>query len=266
MMTIKSQTAPLDLGYDDQGHGSPTLLFLTGWCSSRARWARVAELCAERHRTLNFDWRGHGDSDAAPGDFGVDELVEDALSLLDARGVDSFIPCSASHSGWVAIELRRRVPERVERIVHLDWMVAEPSVLYMNLLEQLQSSSNWAGARDALFEIWRGGVELGAVEDAIAVMTAQGQDMWMRSGRVIESSYRQHGSPLAALAALDTPPPALHVYGQPRSPEYLELQRAASTEHPWFSVDHLDVRSHFSMIEAPAAVAASIERFVTGRL
>jgi hypothetical protein len=55
------------------------------------------------------------------------------------------------------------------------------------------------------------------------------------------------------------------VYGQPHSPEYLELQRTASTEHPWFSVEQLDVRSHFSMTEAPAAVAAAIERFITRR-
>ena len=54
----------------------------------------------------------------------------------------------------------------------------------------------------------------------------------------------------------------LHLYGQPRGGEYLEWQRAAAVEHPWFSVEQLDAHSHFSMIEAPAAVAAAIERFV----
>jgi pimeloyl-ACP methyl ester carboxylesterase len=262
-MAIESQTPHLGLAYDDQGRGDPPLLFLTGWCSSRARWADVAALCSAQHRILNLDWRGHGDSDPAAGDFGVDDLVDDALRLLDARGVDSFVLCSASHAGWVAIELRRRVPERVTRIVHLDWMVAEPSAAYMRLLEQLQSSEDWPRARDVLFEIWRGGVDLPAIEDAIAVMAAQSGDMWIRSGRVIESSYRRHGTPLAALAALDSPPRVLHVYGQPHSPEYLEHQRQAAAEHRWFSVERLGVRSHFSMIEAPDAVAAAIERFVT---
>lgn len=262
-MAIEPQTRQLGLAYDDRGRGDPPLLFLTGWCSSRARWARVAALCRAQHRILALDWRGHGDSDPAPGDFGVDELVDDALKLLDARGVDSFVPCSASHAGWVAIELCRRAPARVDRIVHLDWMVAEPSAAYMSLLEQLQSTRDWPRARDTLFEIWRAGVELPAIDDAIAVMAAQSGDMWIRSGRVIESSYRRHGTPLAALAALDSPPRVLHVYGQPHSPEYLEHQRRAAAEHHWFSVERLDVRSHFSMIEAPDAVAATIERFVT---
>jgi pimeloyl-ACP methyl ester carboxylesterase len=261
-MAIESQTRHLGLGYDDQGSGDPPLLFLTGWCSSRARWAEVAELCSAQHRILNLDWRGHGDSDPAPGDFGVDELVDDALRLLDARGVDSFVPCSASHAGWVAIELCRRVPDRVRRVVHLDWMVAEPSAAYMSLLEQLQSSEDWPRARVALFEIWRADVDLPGIEDAIAVMAAQSGEMWMRSGRVIESSYRRHGTPLEALAELDSPPRVLHVYGQPHSAEYLEHQRRTAAEHPWFSVERLDVRSHFSMIEEPDAVAGSIERFV----
>jgi pimeloyl-ACP methyl ester carboxylesterase len=261
-MAIESQTPHLGLGYDDRGRGDPPLLFLTGWCSSRVRWGAVAARCRAQHRVLNLDWRGHGESDPAPGDFGVDELVDDALRLLDARGVDSFVPCSASHAGWVAIELYRRAPERVKRIVHLDWMVAEPSAAYMRLLEQLQSPEDWPRARDALFEIWRAGVELPAIDDAIAVMAAQSADMWMRSGRVIESSYRRHGAPLVALAALEAPPRVLHVYGQPPSPEYLEHQTRAAAEHSWFSVERLDVRSHFAMIEAPAAVAAAIERFV----
>jgi hypothetical protein len=93
-------------------------------------------------------------------------------------------------------------------------------------------------------------------------MAAQSGEMWMRSGRVIESSYRRHGTPLEALEALDSPPRVLHVYGQPHSAEYLEHQRRTAAGHPWFSVERLDVRSHFSMIEEADAVAGSIERFV----
>jgi pimeloyl-ACP methyl ester carboxylesterase len=263
-MATSSPTPRSGLAYDDLGHGEPPLVFLTGWCSSRARWHRVAALCSTRRRILNLDWRGHGDSQPADGDFGLDELVEDALSMLDACGVDSFVPCSASHAGWVAIELYRRVPERVKQMVHLDWMVGKPSAAYMGLLERLQSAEGWPEARDKLFEIWRADVDLPAIDEAIAVMGAQSGEMWMRSGRVIESSYRCHGAPLAALAALESPPSVRHVYGQPASEEYLEHQRRAAGEHDWFSVEHLDLRSHFSMIEAPEAVAASIERFVAG--
>jgi hypothetical protein len=141
-------------------------------------------------------------------------------------------------------------------------MLAAPSAPYMALLERLQTGDGWGAARAELFEIWRGGVALAAIEEAIGVMAAQGAEMWMRSGRVIASSYRRHGNPVAAHAALAEPAPVLHVYGQPRSDEYLSWQRAASAEHPWLTVSRLDaVHSHSSMLEAPDAVAGAIERF-----
>jgi pimeloyl-ACP methyl ester carboxylesterase len=264
-MSTTTRTTSLGVAYDDRGYGDPPLVLLTGWCSSRARWAEVATLCAEQRRVVNLDWRGHGDSEPARDEFGLEDLVEDALAVIDACGIDSFIPCSASHSGWAAIELRRRLGDRVRAIVHLDWMVAAPSAAYMELLGRLQTAAGWRDARAQLFDIWRGGVELPLIEEAIAVMEAQDAEMWIRSGRVIAESYEQHGTPLAALAALETPPDAvLHLYGQPRTAEYLEWQRAAAAEHSWFDVEQLDARSHFSMLEAPVAVAAAIERVASG--
>jgi hypothetical protein len=163
----------------------------------------------------------------------------------------------------VAIELRRRMPDRVPALVHLDWMVTEPPERYMAVLRGLQTRDGWPEARDTLFRIWRADVREPPIDEAIAVMNRHGEDMWMRSGRVIESSYVEHGSPLRTLAALDPPPPALHVYGQPPADEYLAAQRAFAAEHPWFGVKRLDgVRSHFAMLEAPEAVAAAIEAFV----
>ena len=97
--------------YDDRGSGEPALLFLTGWCSSRERWEKVAGIAGASRRVLSFDWRGHGGSDPSPGEFGLTEMVEDALAVVAASDVETFVPCAASHSGWVAIELRRRLGE-----------------------------------------------------------------------------------------------------------------------------------------------------------
>ena len=93
------------IAYDDAGEGDgPALVFTTGWCSSRERWSRVADVCARSRRVLNTEWRGHGSSDPAPADFGLEEMVADVLAIVDAAGVEQFIPCAASHSGFVAID------------------------------------------------------------------------------------------------------------------------------------------------------------------
>ena len=249
------------IGYEDRGSGEPALLFLTGWCSSLERWQRVAELAAARRRVVSFDWRGHGSSDTDPNDFGVAEQVEDALAVVEAAGLDTFVPCAASHSGWVAIELRRRLGDRVPALVHADWMLVEPSERYMEVIRQLDSDE-WATARDTLFAIWAAGVDTPEIRAPIAVMNEHGDAMWRRSGREIGASYAEHGSPLETFQRFGPPVPVLHVYGQPPDPAYLELQERFAAEHDWFSVVKVDATTHFAMIERPEEVADAIESFV----
>src|SRR5262249_34731739 len=186
------------LAYEDLGSGDCALMLFTGWCSSRQRWTEAAPLLARHHRVVSFEWRGHGESDPSPRDFGTDEMVADALAVADAAGISSFVPCAASHSGFVAIELRRRFPERIPALVHADWMVDEPPERYMQVIEQMTSPDGWRQGRDMLFDIWQAGVQLAPVDDAIQVMRAQDADMWMRSARAILSGYQRNGSPLVA--------------------------------------------------------------------
>lgn len=252
----------LRIEYDDVGAGGPTLLCLTGWCSSRERFAPFVPLAARHRRVLALDWRGHGGSDPARGDFGVEEMVEDALAVVEAADVDEVVPVSASHAGWVAIELRRRLGARVPKLVFMDWLVVEPSGPYMDTIRLLQSPERWPEARDTLYRIWRNGVDDPAIEGVLAAMARHGAGMWIRSGREIEASYARETSPLAALARLDEPPPVLHLYGQPTEDGYLQRQRDFAAAHSWFHVRRLGARTHFAMTETPAEAAAAVDDFL----
>lgn len=249
------------IDYVDHGSGEPALLFLTGWCSSRERWQRVTEACAMHRRVLAFDWRGHGASDPAPGDFGLEEQIADALAVVAASGVERFVPCAASHSGWVAIELRRRLGDRVPALVHADWMLAVPSDRYMDVIHQLDSDE-WPQARDTLFRIWAAGVDTPEIREVLDVMDRHGEDMWRRSGREIAAAYARAGSPLEAFETLDPPVRVLHAYGQPEDPAYLELQERFADGHDWFTVHKLDAVTHFAMIETATELSHLIEQFV----
>jgi pimeloyl-ACP methyl ester carboxylesterase len=261
-MTTATTTDGLRIAYDDSGGEGLPLVCLTGWCSSRHRYDRFHDLAAQHRRVLRLDWRGHGDSEPARGDFGVDEQAEDVLAVVDAAGVDEFVPVSASHSGWVAIELRRRLGDRVPRVVHMDWLLVEPSERYMDVIRMLQGE-RWPEARDILYGIWRGGVDDPDVEAVLAAMSEHGADMWMRSGRKIESAFTENGCPFDALQRLDPPVPVLHLYGQPTDDEYLARQEAFAAEHPWFQVRRLPARTHFAMTETPRECVAEIERFLS---
>lgn len=264
MPTARAPVDGITISYEDEGSGEPALLFTTGWCSSKERWDRVAHLCSARRRVLNSEWRGHGQSDPAPADFGLEEMIDDALAVAEAAGVERFVPCAASHSGFVAIELRRRFPQRVPMLVHADWYVAQPPPPYRRVLEQLTSAEDWPLARDTLFEIWRAGARKPEIDAALDVMRAHGADMWMRSGREITAGYAREGSPVDAWSGLDPPARVLHVYGQPPDPGFLAAQEKLAAEHSWFTVRKLPGVTHFAMIETPEQVAEAIEEFVAG--
>jgi len=48
------------------------------------------------------------------------------------------VPLAISHSGWVAIELRRRLGSRMPVVVLLDWLVLEPPAPFLDALAALQ--------------------------------------------------------------------------------------------------------------------------------
>lgn len=258
-----ASAAGVRIGYDDLGpaDGLP-LLMTTGWCSSRARWSATAELLARSRRVLNTEWRGHGESDPAPADFGLEELIEDVLAVADDAGVERFVPCAVSHSGFVAIELRRRFPERIPMLVHADWYVVPPPPPFHAILEQLTTDDAWPEARDTLFGIWKADSEVPEIQAAIDVMGRHGAHMWQRAGREISAGYAREESPTKAWAGLDPAIPVMHVYGQPTAPEFLASQEAFAAEHAWFSVRKLPGVTHFAMIETPAELARAIEDFV----
>jgi pimeloyl-ACP methyl ester carboxylesterase len=256
----------LTISYNDRGSVEPALLCLTGWCSSKARYDHLVPLLAEKRRTLAFDWRGHGDSQRDVGEFGQEEMVADALGVIEASGVEQVVPVAASHSGWVAIELRRRLgAERVPKIVHMDWMVIEPPERYMAGLHALQTPEGWTDAREMLFTIWQAGVEVPEIEAVIDVMREQDGEMWMRSAREITAAYERGGSPLLTYEQMESPPGGvLHLYGQPQDPAFYKAQEEFAARHPWFRVERVPAQTHFSMVETAKEASAAIEAFVAG--
>ncbi|HZF33780.1 MAG TPA: alpha/beta hydrolase [Candidatus Angelobacter sp.] len=251
------------ISYDDRGEGGPALLFLPGWCVSRKVFADLPRLGAARRRTLALDWRGHGESEAAPAPFGSNELVEDAIAVIAASGARSVVPVALSHAGWIAIELRRRLGDRIAKLVLIDWIVQEAPLPFLRVLEASQSPDRWSIARDLLFSIWLRGVDDDELKCFIpADMGAYGFEMWARAGREIEAAYRRWRSPLAALADLEARLPVLHLHARRDEAGYPADPLSFSARHPWYSVVELDARTHFPMFEAPLEMAAAIERFV----
>jgi len=262
MAQVMSDNVPIV--YDDVGQGEPALLFLPGWCTNRGVFQSLVPLESRCRRTLVLDWRGHGESGSPAADFGYDEMVEDALSVIHASGVQRIVPVALSHAGWVAIELRKRLADRVEKLVLLDWIIMmQPPREFFAALDGMQSASRWQETIERIFSVWLGDVDLSSLGRFVRQeMGSYGFEMWARAAREISGAYAEMGTPLQILARLIPPVAIMHLYAQPDDPGYLAAQEFFANSHPWFKVQRLNARSHFPMFEVPVEMATAIEEFV----
>ena len=251
------------ISYEDRGHGEPALLLLPGWASSRRVFAPVVSQLAASRRVLSWDMRGHGRSSRDVGDFGLAQVTDDAVAVIEASGARHVIPVALSHAGWLALELRKRLGDRIPMLVLLDWIILDPPPPFLDALAALQANESWREVRDRLFSMWLADTDNEQLSAFLSSdMGEYTFETWARAGREIASSYRADGNPLKALAALQSPVPVLHIYAQPDDPAYLDAQQAFAAEHPWFHVVKLHARTHFPMFETPSAVTDAINAFV----
>ena len=99
--------------------GEPVLL-LHGWAISAYLWRQtIPGLAAAGFRVFAPDLPGHGLSDSPPerGSFTLDAMTTRTALLLDALGLDRVAVVAQSMGGRIAVELARRWPNRVTRLV-----------------------------------------------------------------------------------------------------------------------------------------------------
>jgi pimeloyl-ACP methyl ester carboxylesterase len=259
----ETESAAGHVEYSDTGKGEPVLLLMPGWCSTNKAFGAMSELCAKHRRVLALNWRGHGRSKSPDADFGQAGLIEDALAVIEASKAQTVIPVSLAHSGWVAIELRRRLGVRISKLVLVDWLVLDPPAPLAAALQGLQDRLHWEETRNRLFSTWLQGVGNEAVKNFVQFdMGIYGFEMWSRAAREIAAAYAKHGNPLLALEKLEPPVPTIHIYAQPSDPVYWQAQQSFASENPWFRAIRVNAISHFPMLEEPEEIAQAIETFV----
>jgi pimeloyl-ACP methyl ester carboxylesterase len=253
--------------YEDRGEGEPVLLCLPGWCCHHTMFAPLAERLSAHHRVLTMDWRGHGKSQASDGDFGFAEMAVDAIAVIQASGAQSVIPIAQGQIPWVAIELRRRLDERVPKMVATSWPVISTSgnplaPRFLGALQAWQDEARWREAAEQALSMFLSGAPASVETQMRNEMGSHGFEMWARAGREISAMYAREGDPLQALSKLSPPVDVLHVYAQPPAPEYLSAQESFAREHPWFAVRRLEAVSQFPTLEVPDATAGVIREFI----
>jgi 3-oxoadipate enol-lactonase len=103
--------------YTLTGDGEPVLVLSNSLGTDFSMWdPQLAEL--QRYfRVLRYDTRGHGQSSTTPGDYTIEQLGRDVLSLLDSLGLGRVHFCGLSMGGMIGMWLGIHVPGRIHRLV-----------------------------------------------------------------------------------------------------------------------------------------------------
>jgi 3-oxoadipate enol-lactonase/4-carboxymuconolactone decarboxylase len=99
--------------------GAPPVLLLGSLGSTLAMWEAQVAALAGPYRVVRADLRGHGGSPVPPGPYAIDDLVADAVALLDRLGIGAAHVVGVSLGGMTAMRLAALHPDRVDRLAVL---------------------------------------------------------------------------------------------------------------------------------------------------
>jgi pimeloyl-ACP methyl ester carboxylesterase len=109
------------LYYEDSGGvGKPVILFSHGLLFSCRMFDAQVEAFKAQYRCIAYDHRGQGQSEVTSGGYDMENLYQDAVSLIEALGI---APChfvGVSMGGFMGMRLAARRPDLIRSLVLLE--------------------------------------------------------------------------------------------------------------------------------------------------
>ena len=109
------ESAGARIHWEAEGQGTPVLLIM-GHLYSARMWYPLLPALTRNHRAIWFDNRGTGES-STTSSVTVADFARDALSVLDAAGVERVHVYGVSMGGGIAGEFAMRYPERTLSLI-----------------------------------------------------------------------------------------------------------------------------------------------------
>ena len=106
---------------------APVVYFAHSLAADSGMWAdQVPDFLAAGYRVLRVDMRGHGGSDAGPGNYPMDMLVADAIEALDHLEIQKVHFCGLSIGGMIGQGLGIKHPDRIASLILCDTQSESP--------------------------------------------------------------------------------------------------------------------------------------------
>jgi len=109
---IERNKTKAGLFYKVQGEGNPIVL-LHGFCGSSDYWESVVPALAQEYQVITPDLRGHGQSDVIGAEFGIEDMAQDIVKLLDERDITKAVLFGHSLGGYITLAFAERHAARL---------------------------------------------------------------------------------------------------------------------------------------------------------
>ena len=118
-MQIKANGITINYQVDGP-EGAPWLVFSNSLATNLAMWDEQARELGRAFRVLRYDQRGHGATEAPAGRYTFEQLIADAVALMDALGIRKAHFAGLSMGGATALGLAQQHPDRLDRVIVCD--------------------------------------------------------------------------------------------------------------------------------------------------
>ncbi|MDD2679316.1 MAG: alpha/beta hydrolase [Candidatus Omnitrophica bacterium] len=106
--------------YSVYGRGEPALVFVHGWCGSRAVWYKQIPYFAKKYKVVALDLAGYGRSGCQRKAYTQEAFGEDVAAVVNAEKADKVILIGHSMSGTIILEANRLLKGRVAGLIAID--------------------------------------------------------------------------------------------------------------------------------------------------
>jgi pimeloyl-ACP methyl ester carboxylesterase len=133
------------ISYESTGDGPETIVFAHGLLWSGDMFAAQVAEFSKRYRCVTFDFRGQGKTPVTPGGYGMDDLTNDAVALIETLGVGPVHFAGLSMGGFVAMRLGARRPDLVRSLILLETSAGPEPPEKIGSYKQLAFVGRWLG-------------------------------------------------------------------------------------------------------------------------
>ena len=154
---MKAKVNGIEIHYEIQGReGAPWLVLSHSLACSGRMWDPQLEAFKERYCILNYDMRGHGQSEAPKGPYTLDMLADDVLALMYSLKIKRAIYCGLSIGGMIGQTLALRPNPPFERMVLADTTHTQPPEALKQWEERIRvaETMGMAALVDSTMERW----------------------------------------------------------------------------------------------------------------